>query len=140
MSQDRQLQEAVLAEFGWEPSVNGGHIGVTAKDGIVTLTGHVEHYLEKRAAEKAAARVKGVKAVVEEIKVELHSSMHRTDEDIARAAVDRLAWEVTVPRDKVKVQVEGGLVTLTGQVDWHYQQEAAERSVRGLMGVVGVFN
>lgn len=140
MSQDRQLQEAVLAEFIWEPSVNGGHIGVTAKDGIVTLTGHVETYTEKCAAEKAAARVKGVKGVAEEIKVELHSSMRRTDEDIAKAAVDRLAWEVTVPRDKVKVTVEGGLVTLNGQVDWHYQQVAAERSVRGLMGVTGVFN
>jgi osmotically-inducible protein OsmY len=140
MSQDRQLQEAVLAEFVWEPSVNGGHIGVTAKNGIVTLTGHVGNYLEKRAAEKAAARVKGVKGVAEEIKVELHSSMNRTDEEIARAAVDRLAWEVTVPRDKVKVKVEDGFVTLTGQVDWHYQQEAAERSVRGLIGVIGVFN
>jgi osmotically-inducible protein OsmY len=140
MSQDRQLQEAVLAEFLWEPSVNGGHIGVTAKDGIVTLTGHVENYLEKRAAEKAASRVKGVKGVAEEIKVELHSSMVRTDEEIAKAAVDRLAWEVTVPHDKIKVKVEGGFVTLSGEVEWHFQQEAAERSVRGLVGVAGVFN
>lgn len=140
MSHDRQLQEAVLAEFIWEPSVNGGHIGVTAKDGIVTLTGHVENYLEKRAAEKAASRVKGVKGVAEEIKVELHSSMNRTDEEIAKAAVDRLSWEVTVPHDKIKVKVEGGLVTLSGEVDWHFQQQAAERSVRGLIGVIGVFN
>ena len=140
MSQDRQLQEAVLAEFIWEPSVNGGHIGVTAKDGIVTLTGHVENYLEKRAAEKAASRVKGVRGVAEEIKVELHSSMNRTDEEIAKAAVDRLSWEVTVPHDKIKVKVEGGLVTLSGEVDWHFQQQAAERSVRGLIGVIGVFN
>jgi osmotically-inducible protein OsmY len=140
MSQDRQLQEAVLAEFTWEPSVNAAHIGVTAKDGIVTLTGHVENFLEKRAAEKAAARVKGVKGVAEEIKVELHSTMTRTDEEMAKAAVDRLVWEVTVPRDKVKVKVERGFITLTGQVEWHYQQQAAERSVRGLMGVVGVSN
>lgn len=140
MSQDRQLQEAVLAEFTWEPSVNAAHIGVTAKDGIVTLTGHVENFLEKRAAEKAAARVRGVKGVAEEIKVELNSSMHRTDEELARVAVDRLAWEVTVPSEKIKVKVERGFITLTGQVEWHYQQLAAERSVRGLMGVNGVFN
>lgn len=140
MSQDRHLQEAVLAEFLWEPSVSGGHIGVTAKDGIVTLTGHVENYLEKRAAEKAAARVKGVKGVAEEIKVQLHSSMARSDEQIAKAAVDRLAWEVTVPRDAIKVKVEEGYVTLTGQVEWHFQQEAAERCVRGLIGVIGIFD
>ena len=140
MSQDRQLQEAVLAEFAWEPSVTAAHIGVTAKDGIVTLTGHVENYLEKRAAERAAARVKGVKAVVEELQVKLHSSMVRSDEDIASAAANRLAWEVSVPRDAVKIKVEKGWVTLTGQVDWHFQKEAAERNIHGLFGVVGVLN
>ena len=140
MSHDRQLQEAVLAEFIWEPSVNAGHIGVTAHNGIVTLSGHVDSYMEKRAAEHAAIRVKGVKGVAEEITVELHPSMHRTDEEIARAAADHLAWEVTVPRDKVKVKVENGLVVLTGELDWHYQQEAAERSVRGVVGVIGVLN
>ena len=140
MSNDRQLQEAVLAEFVWEPSVNAAHIGVTANDGIVTLTGHVESYTQKRAAEKAAARVKGVKAVAEKIEVHLHSSMIRTDEDIARAAVDRLAWEVTVPADAIKVQVEHGWVTLTGEVPWHFQKLAAERNVRGLFGVIGIIN
>ena len=140
MSHDRQLQEAVLAEFVWEPSVNAAHIGVTANDGIVTLTGHVESYTQKRAAEKAAARVKGVKAVAEKIEVHLHSSMIRSDEDIARAAVDRLAWEVTVPADAVKVQVEHGWVTLSGEVPWHFQKLAAERNVRGLFGVIGIIN
>lgn len=140
MSQDRLLQEAVLAEFAWEPRVTAAHIGVIAKNGIVTLTGHVENYPEKRAAEHAAARVKGVKAVVEELKVELHSSMVRSDEDIANAAANRLAWEVSVPRDAVKLKVEHGWVTLTGQVDWHFQKEAAERHIHGLFGVVGVLN
>ena len=140
MSQDRLLQEAVLAEFAWEPRVTAAHIGVTAKNGIVTLTGHVENFPEKRAAEHAAARVKGVKAVIEQLKVELHPHMRRNDEDIARAALTRLDWEVSVPRDIVKIKVENGWVTLTGEVDWHYQKDAAERHIHGLYGVVGVLN
>lgn len=140
MSQDRLLQEAVLAEFTWEPRVTAAHIGVTAKNGIVTLTGHVDNFLEKRAAEHAAARVKGVKAVVEKLQVELHPSMVRSDEDIAAAAAMRLEWEVSVPRDAVKIQVENGWVTLTGEVDWSYQKDAAERHMHGLYGVVGVLN
>ncbi|WP_293881325.1 BON domain-containing protein [Sphingomonas sp.] len=140
MSQDRQLQEAVLAEFLWEPSITAAHIGVTASDGVVTLTGHVPTYYEKHAAEKAAARVKGVKAVALELEVRLAFPTERSDEDIAHAAVDRLAWEVTVPRDAIKVQVEKGWVTLTGEVAWHYQKDAAERMIRGLHGVIGVSN
>lgn len=140
MSHDRQLQEAVLAELTWEPSVNAAHIGVTAAEGVVTLSGHVETFIEKRAAEKATARVKGVKAVAEAIEVRLHASMKRPDDEIAKAAVDRLGWEVAVPRDQVKVKVENGWVTLTGQVTWHYQKDAAERTIRGLYGVVGVSN
>ena len=140
MTQDRQLQEAVLAEFEWEPSVTAAHIGVIAKNGVVTLTGHVSNYMQKHAAEKAAARVKGVKGVVEELKVNLLSGMVRGDENIANAALDRLAWDVSVPADAIKVKVESGWVTLTGKVDWHYEQQAAERMVRSLHGVMGVFN
>jgi osmotically-inducible protein OsmY len=120
MSQDRQLQEAVLAEFLWEPSITAAHIGVTAADGVVTLTGHVPNFLEKHAAEKAAARVKGVKAVAQELEVRLPNDFKRSDEEVARAAVDRLAWEVTVPRDAIKVKVEKGWVTLTGEVAWQF--------------------
>ena len=123
MSTDRDLQKSVLEELSWEPSVTAAHIGVTAKDGVVALTGHVENYMEKFAAERAAGRVKGVKAVAEEI---------------AAAALNRLAWSVSVPRDVVKVRVEKGWVTLTGEVEWHYQKDAAEHDVRGLHGVVGV--
>jgi osmotically-inducible protein OsmY len=140
MTQDRQLQEAVLAEFLWEPSVTAAHIGVTAHNGVVTLAGHVSNYAEKRAAEKAAARVKGVKAVVEELKVKLHASMVRSDEDIATAAINRLAWDVNIPEGAIKIKVEKGWVTLTGKVDWHFEQQAAERMVRSLHGVLGVFN
>jgi len=140
MSNDRQLQEAVLAEFLWEPSVTAAHIGVTANAGVVTLTGHVPNYLEKSAAEHAAARVRGVKAVAQEIEVRLPVQTHRSDEDIARAALDRIAWEVSIPDDAVKIKVEEGWVTLSGEVGWHYQRDAAERVIRGLRGVVGISN
>ena len=140
MSNDTMLQQAVLAELSWEPSITAGHIGVTADHGVVTLTGHVENYAQKRAAEAAAGRVKGVKAVAEEIEVKLPFSMKRTDDQIAAAVLDRFAWDVSVPKDKVKVKVEDGWVTLTGDVDWHFQREAAEDACRRLSGVVSVFN
>ena len=140
MSQDSKLQQAVLAELEWEPSVNPAHIGVTANAGVVTLTGHVEDYTQKHAAEAAAGRVKGVKAVAEELEVKLPFDVRRDDEAIAAAAVDRLGWDVSVPRDAVKVRVEHGWVTLSGEVDWWFQGQAAEQAVKHLMGVVGVSN
>ena len=138
MITDTQLQQSVQAELGWEPSVTAAHIGVAAKDGVVTLTGHVGTYAEKYAAECAANRVKGVKAVAEEIEVRLPFETKRTDEEIAASAIDRLTWDVFVPKDAVKVRVEKGWVTLTGQVDWNYQKDAASKDLRRLSGVVGV--
>ena len=140
MSQDSQLQQSVLAEFEWEPSVTAGHIGVAANGGVVTLSGHVESYAKKHAAEVAARRVKGVKAVAEEIEVRLPFDARRSDDDIAAAAIARLAWNVSVPKDGIRVTVEKGWVTLTGQVDWWYQKEAAEHDIRPLHGVIGVSN
>lgn len=140
MSQDSQLQQSVLAAFNWEPSVSAGHIGVTAKGGVVTLSGHVDTYAAKHAAETVARRVKGVRAVAEEIEVRLPIDTQRSDEDIAAAAIERLAWNVSVPKDSVQVNVETGWVTLTGQVDWWYQKQAAEHDIRPLHGVVAVSN
>jgi osmotically-inducible protein OsmY len=140
MSNDNQLQQAVLAELKWEPSVTAAHIGVTANAGVVTLTGHVGSFAEKHAAEAAARRVKGVKAVAEEIEIRLPFETKRGDEEIAAAAASRLAWDVSVPSDAVKVKVEKGRITLTGQVDWQYQRQAAEQDVRGLFGIVGASN
>jgi osmotically-inducible protein OsmY len=140
MSQDRDLQKAVLDELAWEPSVTAAHVGVTASGGVVTLTGHVSSYAEKFAAEAATRRVRGVKAVAEEIKVKLASDFERTDDQIAAAVVDRLSWDVSVPRDAAKVMVENGWITLTGEVDWHYQKDAAEQAIHRLYGVVGVSN
>jgi osmotically-inducible protein OsmY len=140
MNSDSELQRAVQAELSWEPSVIASHIGVAAKSGVVTLTGHVEHYANKAAAEAAVRRVKGVKAVAEEIEVRLPFATERDDGEIAAAAINRLMWDVAFPPDAIKVTVEKGWVTLTGQVEWHYQQEAAEQVVGRLYGVTGVSN
>lgn len=137
---DNALQEAVLAELCWDPSVTAAHIGVTANAGVVTLTGHVGSYAEKGAAETAVRRVRGVKAVAEEIEVRLTFETKRKDDEIAAAAIDRLAWDVSIPEDSIQVKVQGGWLTLTGEVEWHYQREAAEQDVRRLFGVVGVSN
>ncbi len=137
---DTEIQRDVLDELKWEPSVNANEIGVAVKDGIVTLTGYVDSYFEKRAAERAAARVAGVKAVVQEIEVRLPGSSQRTDADIAQAALNALRWDIAVPHDRVKVKVENGWVTLEGDVDWQYQKMAAARAVQNLIGVKGVSN
>ena len=140
MSHDSQLQQAVLAELKWEPSIIAAHIGVTADAGVVTLSGHVDNFVQKQAAQKAAARVKGVKGIAQEIEVQLPFDKKRTDDEIAAAAIDRLAWDVSTPSDTIQVEVDAGWVTLTGEVDWHYQKEAAEDNVLNLFGVTGVSN
>lgn len=127
-------------ELSWEPNVVAAHVGVTASDGVVTLTGHVESYAQKDAAEAATRRAKGVKAVAEEIEVKLPFDVQRGNTEIAGAAIERLAWDVSIPRDSLKVKVEKGWITLTGQVDWSYQKDAAEQDIRRLFGVVGVSN
>jgi len=136
---DSDLKQAVLDELQWEPSVNAAHIGVTAKDGVVTLTGDVGSYAEKLAAERAAGRVYGVKGVAEEINVR-YPSDKLDDTDIAQKALQALSWDVEVPQNKVSVKVEDGWVTLSGTVDWHFQSSAAEADVRKLKGVIGVIN
>jgi osmotically-inducible protein OsmY len=140
MSTDIQLKQAVLAELTWEPRVNAAHIGVMAKAGVITLSGHVENFEEKYAAEKAVRRVRGVKAIAEEIDVQLPFERERGEDAIAEAAIDRLAWDVSIPRDTIMVKVEEGWITLAGEIDWHYQKEAAEQDIRRLSGVIGVSN
>ena len=140
MSKDSELKQAVLDELNWEPSVDAAHIGVTANAGVVTLTGHVDNYTHKYAAEKAVGRVKGVKAVAEEIEVKLPYNVKRGDEDIAAAAIDRLGWNSIVPAGAIQVKVEKGWVTLTGVVGLHFEKAEAEQDIRALSGVVGVSN
>jgi osmotically-inducible protein OsmY len=140
MTHDSDLKTRVLDELKWEPSVTAAHIGVTADNGIVTLTGHVENYAAKFAAEKAALRVWGVKGLAQEIEVRLPSHIKRGDDEIAEAAVNRLGWDFSMNDNKIKVKVDKGWLTLTGEVDWHYQSQFAEQDVRRLQGVVGVIN
>ena len=137
---DLELKKSVEAEMDYEPSVHAAEIGVAAKDGIVTLTGRVRSYWEKLAAERAASRVSGVKAVVNELEIRLPSFSERTDEDIARAALNALDWSISVPSDRIKVKVSKGWITLEGNVEWQYQKAAAEKAVRFLTGVKGVSN
>ena len=140
MKTDSDLQRDVLDELKWEPSVDAAHIGVSVKDGVVTLSGHVSSYAEKYAAERAAKRVYGVKAVANELDVKLPGCSQRTDEDIAAAAVSALKSNLSVPADKIKVTVSKGWVKLEGEVEWQYQKDAAEDAVRYLTGVMGVTN
>ena len=140
MMNDKQLQQSVMDELAWDPSVTSAHIGVTAREGVVTLSGHVPSYWEKRSAEAAASRVKGVKAVIEEIEVQLSGDNMWTDEKICARALDNLASDSSVPKDQIKLEVEKGWVTLTGEVDWNYQRSAAVCDVNRMNGVVGITN
>ena len=135
---DEEIQKDVLAELKWDAQVQPNEIGVSVKDGVVTLTGWVDSYLKKWAAEDAAHRVGGVKAVANDIEVKLFSE--RTDADIAEAAVRALQWDASVPADKIQVTVSKGWVTLKGEVNWNFEKQDAERVVRRLTGVKGVSN
>jgi osmotically-inducible protein OsmY len=140
MKTDKTLKDDVELELEWEPSVNAAHIGVAVKDGVVTLSGYVPSFAEKYAAEKAAKRVYGVKAVAEELEVKLPGSAVRSDEDVAVACLQALKNNYSVPDDKVKVVITDGWVTLEGELDWQYQKDAAATAVRYLTGVRGVSN
>lgn len=140
MGGDTQLKKHVEDELRWQPTVDEASIGVSVKDAIVTLTGHARTYAEKIAAERAVMRIKGVKALASELQVSLPGAHERTDEDIARAALNVLGWNAVVPKDAVKVQVTRGWVTLSGVVEWSYQKHNAEREISRLMGVKGVIN
>jgi len=140
MKSDMDLKKDVMDELAWEPLVNEARIGVAVKNGLVTLSGHPSSYAEKVAAERAALRVSGVKAVAVELDVQMSSPYKRTDEDIASAANTALTWNSIVPRDAVKIMVEDGVVTLSGEVEGDFQRRAAENSIRPLMGIKGIRN
>lgn len=136
---DLELRQFVVDELEFEPSLDAANIGVAADSGVVTLTGYVTDYSQKLAAERAAWRVKGVKAIAQEIEVRLPGHVRNSDDEIAERALNILAWSA-VPAKDLRVKVANGWITLTGQVDWNYQRDAAEREVRKLSGVVGVIN
>jgi len=135
---DLTIQEDVVSELRWDPGITSNDIAVAVKDGVVTLSGFVSNYWEKDAAERAAKRVYGVKGIANDIEVKLIST--RTDPEIARDAVRELENHITIPHDRIKATVKHGWVTLEGTVDWQYQKDLAESSVKGLKGVIGVTN
>lgn len=137
---DRTLQKQVLEELDWEPSLDASEIGVTVHDGVVTLTGDVGSYIHKHNAEEAAARVRGVRAVANELEVKLGVAFGRTDAQIAEGALKALDLNISVPFDQIDLAVSDGIVTLKGEVAWEYQRKAALSCVRELAGVRGVVN
>jgi osmotically-inducible protein OsmY len=137
---DDDILKDVIAELKWEPGLRNDDIAVAVRGGVVTLAGFVDSYADKWKAERAAARVKGVKAIANDLEVKLPASSQRPDPEIARAAADALKWNILVPHDRIKVTVDHGWITLDGDVDWYFQKEEAEKTVRNLTGVKGVTN
>jgi osmotically-inducible protein OsmY len=140
MKSDEQVQRDVMEELRLEPTVDASQVGVAARDGVVTLTGTVTTLAQKYTAEQVAKRVYGVRAVADDIEVRLDDRGRRTDPDIARAALEALTRDWSVPDEKIQVTVEKGWLTLEGSVDWQYQRHAAAHAVRHLTGVLGISN
>ena len=137
---DEAIQADVLEELQWDSRAQPNEIGVAVKDGVVTLTGWVDSYLKKIAAEEAAHRVRGVRAVANDIEVRLPGSAERTDTDLVAAVLNALRWDAAIPADKVDVTVSQGWVTLKGEVDHGFQKRAALRTICRLSGVKGITN
>jgi osmotically-inducible protein OsmY len=140
MKSDLQLHRDITDEFNWDPQLRESEIGVAVKDGVVTLSGKVPTFAQKHAAERAAQRVTGVRALADDLEVKPSGIFVRSDTDIAHAAVSALKWNASVPADKVSIKVEDGWITLSGKLSWRYQSEAAERAMRALVGVHGISN
>lgn len=140
MKSDSQLQHDVIAELEWDPIVDHADIGVSVIDGVVTLNGFVKTFAEKQAAERAARRVSGVKAIAEEINVRYATDLKTADHHIAKRILDVFKWNTLVPDEKIAVKVEKGWVTLTGSVDWHFQAVEARKAAGKIDGVVGVID
>lgn len=140
MKNDVQLKKDVEAELEWDASVNATQVGVSVKNGVVTLTGHLDTFAEKAAVERAVQRVRGVQAIAVELDIKLAPGHVRNDTEIAAAADFALLWHVQVPADRIKIKVDRGWVTLSGDVDWEFQRREAEGAIRPLAGVIGISN
>jgi osmotically-inducible protein OsmY len=137
---DQALKQKVRDELAWQPDFDESDIGVTVRGGFVTLTGHVKSYAEKYAAERAAGRVTGVRAIADEMEVRYLSGVDHDDAELVGRASDVISWDLSVPKNRVKIKIEKGWVTLEGDVDWRFQKQAAEADIRNLPGVMGVSN
>ena len=140
MKTDMEIKADVTGELMWDPAINPANVGVAVKDGVVTLSGTVDTYMQKHSVERAARRVGGVRGIAVDLEVRLVPGHARSDAEIAQAAVHALRWHSLLPQDAVKVEVEDGWLTLEGEVDWAYQAASAEQAVRPLIGVKGVQN
>ncbi|SFC25773.1 Osmotically-inducible protein OsmY, contains BON domain [Polaromonas sp. OV174] len=140
MKTDSQLKAEVTTELAWDAAINPVGIGVMVKNGVVTLSGHLDTFAEKHAVERAVRRVAGVRGIALELDVKLSAEHKRSDSEIAQVASSALRWSSLVPDERIKVEVENGWVTLTGEVDWSYQLTSAENSIRPLLGVRGLTN
>lgn len=140
MRTDHKIKQEVSRELEWEPNIDSAGIGVAVRDGVVTLSGQVGTFYEKLLAEKAVSKVKGVRAVVENIKTELSQRNIRSDESIAEAALNHLKSHSQIPSEKLNLKVEGGYITLDGEVEWSFQKKAAQNAIQYLKGVTGITN
>ena len=140
MKTDYEIKEDVLTELAWQPNIDETKIGVIVENGVVTLSGVVDSYSKKLAAETAVKAVKGVKAVALDIEVKYGTDYKKTDKEIAKAAVNALDWDTSIPEGKVSVKVENGWIYLSGELKWFYQKDAAKKAVENLLGVKGVVN
>ncbi len=140
MKTDTELKRDVEAELAWDPAINAAAVGVAVSQGVVTLSGHLDTYAEKAAIAKVLQRVAGVKAIALELDVRLSPEHRRSDTDIATAIQSALAWNTVVPPDRVRATVDKGWVTLTGELEWDFQRKSVEKTVRPMIGVVGISN
>jgi osmotically-inducible protein OsmY len=140
MKTDAELKADVIAELAWDSAINPTGIGVMVTNGVVTLTGHLETFTEKHAVERAVRRVAGVRGIALELDVKVSAAHKRSDSEIAQAAATALLWNSNVPDDRVQIEVENGWITLTGELDWHYQLTSAEQCISSLLGVRGLTN
>jgi osmotically-inducible protein OsmY len=140
MKSNEDLQRDVQNAIKWEPLLHAAEIGVTAIDGVVTLTGIVDSYAKKYEAEEATKKVSGLKALVEKIEIKFSSTWKKDDTEIATEILNALKWDWEIPSDDIIVKVENGWVRLDGEVQWNYQREAAKKAVKQLSGVLGVTN
>lgn len=140
MKTDAEIQKNVMEELKWESAIHSSDIGVAVKNGVVTLSGTVDTYMEKKAAEKATLKVAGVKGIAEDIEIKLTYRDQKTDAELAQAVVNSLKWNVLVPDDKIKIKVENAWVTAEGMVDWAYEKNAVRDAISGIVGVKGISN
>jgi osmotically-inducible protein OsmY len=140
MKSDIKIQEDVMEQLKWEPFLKSSEIGVAVKNGIVTLLGQVDSYSKKLAAENAAKKIAGVRAIAEDIQIGVSPTHRKTDTEIAEAVLNALKWQTMIPDEKIKVKVEDGVVRLDGEVEWEYQRTQAKLVIEDLAGIRYVLN